>query len=100
MGMQLELIAGGTRIQANGEGAKIDVSSSATRTFLCLLTIFEQIEQESVDVSIGGSEDGETWGTKPLLKLPQRFYRGNTKMILDLSLRPSVRFIRAKWEVN
>lgn len=98
--MQLELIPAGTRVEANGEGAKIEVSSSATRTFLCLLTIFDQIEQESVDVSIWGSEDGENWGTKPLLKLPQRFYRGTTKMILDLSLRHSVRFIRAKWEVN
>jgi hypothetical protein len=100
MGMQLELIPARTRVESNGEGAKIDVIGSATRTFLCLLNISDQIEQESLDVSIWGSEDGENWGTKPLLKLPQRFYRGSTKMILDLTLRPSVKFIRAKWELN
>lgn len=100
MAMQLELIPAQTRVESNGEGAKVDVSTSATRTFLCLLNVFDQIEQESLDVSIWGSEDGENWGTKPLLKLPQRFYRGATKMILDLTLRPSVRFIRAKWELN
>lgn len=100
MEKQLELIATGTRVEANGEGAKLDISTSSTRTFLCLLTVSDQIEQESLDISIWGSEDGENWGTKPLLKLPQRFYRGSTKMILDLTLRPAVRFIRPRWELN
>jgi len=45
-------------------------------------------------VSIWGSADGETWTKKPLLKLPQQFYyRGTTKMILDLSLRPETKLI-------
>ncbi len=100
METQLELIPARTRVESNSEGAKFDVSTSATRTFLCLLTVFDQIEQESLDVSIWGSADGENWGTKPLLKLPQRFYRGSTKMILDLSLRLAIKFIRAKWELN
>jgi hypothetical protein len=100
MGMQCELIPAGTRVESNGDGAKFDVSGSATRTFLCVLTISDQIEQESLDISIWGSQDGESWGTKPLLKLPQRFYRGSTKMILDLTFRASVKFIRAKWELN
>ncbi|HVH70173.1 MAG TPA: hypothetical protein VNB49_03565, partial [Candidatus Dormibacteraeota bacterium] len=47
-----------------------------------------------------GSADGTTWTAKPLLKLPQQFYRGHTKMVLDLSLRPEVKFIRANWELN
>jgi len=61
--------------------------------------ITEQIEQESLDVSIWGSEDGEKWGAKPILKLPQRFYRGETRAVLDLALRPEVKFVRAKWEL-
>lgn len=100
MEKQLELIPAGTRVESTGDGQKFDVSTSTTRTFLCLLTIFDQIEQESLDISIWGSEDGENWGTKPLLKLPQRFYRGSTKMILDLTLRPTVKFIRPRWELN
>lgn len=87
-------------MESNGDGASLDVSTSATRTFLCELTVSDQIEQESLDVCIHGSEDGENWTKNPLLKLPQQFYRGKTKLILDLSLRPAVRFIRARWELN
>lgn len=96
----LGLIPRDTRMEANGEGAAFDISESATRTFLCRLTVTEQIEQESLDVSIWGSADGVTWAKKPLLKVPQQFYRGTTKMILDLSLRPETKFIRASWELN
>ncbi len=100
MAMQFKLIPRGTRVEANGEGPKVEVSDSQTRTFLCTLEITEQIEQESIDVSVWGSEDGENWGTKPILKLPQRFYRGETRMVLDLAVRSEVKFIQAKWELN
>lgn len=98
--MKLTLIAPNTKMETSGEGASHDISSSATRTFLCLLTVADQLEQESLDVSIHGSPDGQTWTTKPLLKLPQQFYRGHTKMVLDLSLRPEIKFLRAKWDLN
>src|SRR2546426_12650494 len=96
----LDLIPAGTRLDATGDGAAFDISASATRTFLCRLTVSDQIEQESLDVSIWGSSDGENWTKKPLLKLPQQFYRGTTKLVLDLSLRPEIKFIRARWELN
>jgi len=100
MAMEFDLISAGTRVESNSEGGKVDVSASQTRTFLCELEITEQIEQESLDVSIWGSADGENWGAKPILKLPQRFYRGETRMVLDLTSRPEVKFIRAAWELN
>ncbi len=100
MAMELALIPAGTRLKARGDGAAADISSSGTRTFLCRLMITEQIEQESLDVSIWGSADGENWGTKPLLKLPQGFYRGEEKRVLDLALRPEIKFLRARWELN
>lgn len=96
----LALIPQNSRLESSGDGASFDISASQTRTFLCLLTVTDQIEQESLDVSIYGSSDGENWTKKPLLKLPQQFYRGHTKMILDLSLRPEIKFIRARWELN
>src|SRR5260370_40439709 len=99
MRMKLDLIPRETRMETNGDGAAFDISESATRTFLCRLTITDQIEQESLDVSIWGSADGVTWTKRPLLKLPQQFYRGTTKMILDLSLRPEIKHIRAHWEL-
>src|SRR6266571_1495071 len=98
--MNLNLIPAESCVEANGDGGAFDISASATRTFLCRLTVSDQIEQESLDVSIWGSSDGETWTKKPLLKLPQQFYRGTTKLILDLSLRPEIKFIRARWELN
>jgi hypothetical protein len=100
MATKLDLIPQDTRMEANGGGSAFDISASATRTYLCRLAVTEQIEQESLDVSIWGSADGTTWTKKPLLKLPQQFYRGTTKMILDLSLRPETKFIRAGWELT
>jgi hypothetical protein len=100
MAMELALLPAGTRLEANGEGPAVDISGSATRTFLCRLQITEQIEQESLDIAIWGSPDGETWGAKPLLKMPQGFYRGESKLVLDLTMRPEIRFIRARWELN
>jgi hypothetical protein len=100
MPTKLDLIPADTRMEANGDGASFNISESASRTFLCRLTVTDQTEQESLEVSIWGSADGETWPKKPLLKLPQQFYRGTTKMVLDVSLRPEVKFIRAHWDVN
>jgi hypothetical protein len=98
--MNLKLVPDNTRITANGNGEHFDISASATRTFLCTLEITNQIEQESLDVSIWASDDGENWGTKPFLMLPQQFYRGRTRLLLDLTLRPNARFIRAHWEAS
>ena len=64
------------------------------------MVITDQLEQESIDVSIWGSADGQNWGTHPILKLPQRFYRGETRAVLELVLRPDVKFIRARWDLN
>ena len=100
MALELVLIPAGTRLEKNGDGEPLNVSASETRTFLCHLMVTDQIEQESLDVSIWGSADGRDFGKKPLLKLPQQFYRGTTKMVLDISLRPEVTFLRAKWELN
>lgn len=96
MAVEFTLIAPGTRLTANGEGQPVDITSSSTRTFLCSMEITEQLEQESVDLSIWGSADGQDFGKMPLLKMPQRFYRGETRQVLDLSLKPEIRFVRAK----
>lgn len=98
--MEFDLVAPHTQVTQNGDGTAADVSASHTRTFLCRMEISDQIEQESIDVSIFGSEDGQNWPPKPILKLPQRFYRGETRMVLDLTMRPEVKFIRARWELN
>ncbi len=100
MPLRLSIIPSQTKLESNADGQPFDISATSTRTFLCELTVTEQLEQESLDVSLWGSADGQDFGKKPYLKIPQQFYRGTTKMVLDLSLRPEVRFLRARWELN
>src|SRR5215469_2715200 len=100
MAMEFDLIPRGTLLEENGHGQTVDIRATTTRTFFCVLLIGDQIEQESVDVSIWGSADGENWGTQPLLKLPQQFYKGETRAVLELTLAPEVNFIRAAWDLN
>jgi hypothetical protein len=99
MALEFVLIPPGTRLAAKGEGQPFDISGSQTRTFLCSMDITDQLEQESVDISVWGSADGQDFGKMPLLKMPQRFYRGETRQVLDLSLKPEIRFIRAKYDL-
>ncbi len=100
MPLELSIIPAQTKLESNADGAAVDISATTTHTFLCELCVSEQIEQESLDVSLWGSADGQDFGKRPLLKIPQQFYRGTTKMVLDLSHRPEVRFLRARWELN
>jgi hypothetical protein len=100
MAVEFVLIPMGTRLTANGEGQPFEISSDSTRTFLCSMEITDQLEQESVDISVWGSADGQDFGKMPLLKMPQRFYRGETRQVLDLSLKPEIRFIRAKYDLT
>ncbi len=94
------LVPENTVVTAKGDGAAIDVSAVAQRVFLLTLTITEVVEQEAIDVMVFGSADGATWDTKPLLSFPQKFYKGETPMLVDLKDRADVRFVRAHWEVH
>jgi hypothetical protein len=67
---------------------------------LLTLTISNVIEQESLDVSVFGSPDGTAWGAKALAAFPQKFYRGQHPLLLDLVHSAEVKFLRAHWEVN
>jgi len=100
MAMELDIIPQGTLLNDNGHTAAVDIGAASTRTFYCVMEITDQIEQESLDVSIWGSADAENWGTQPILKLPQQFYRGETRAVLDLTFFSDVKFIRAGWDLN
>jgi hypothetical protein len=89
-----------TVVNAKGDGPALDVSNAASRVFLLTLDITNIIEQESLDVSIYGSADGAAWVAKPVIAFPQKFYRGQHPLLLDLSGSREVKFVRAHWEVN
>ena len=86
-------------VSAKGDGPTVDVSAAASRVFLVTLTITKIIEQESLGLSIFGSADGATWGAKAVAEFPQKFYCGETPLLLDLTAHANVKFVRAHWEV-
>lgn len=93
------LVPSKTVVNTKGDGATLDVSSAGL-VFLLTLDITDIIEQESIDVSIYGSTDGAAWSPKSIASFPQKFYRGQHPLILDLNEHPGVKFLRAHWEVN
>ncbi|MDT8070914.1 MAG: hypothetical protein ROO76_22355 [Terriglobia bacterium] len=94
------LVPENTTVTVKGDGETIDLSGAAERVFLLVLRISETVEQEALDVMIFGSADGTAWEPKPLLSFPQKFYRSETPILLDVVDRADVRFVRAHWEVN
>ena len=95
--MSLELLPAGSVLSSNGEGNPIELIPG--RCYLCTLVIGTIIEQESLDISIWGSADGTDFLPRPLVKFPQRFYRGTTQVVLDLADFPGVKILKARWEV-
>jgi len=89
-----------TVVKAKGDGPAVEVRGASSRVFLLTLSIEDVVEQESLDVGIFGSMDGNAWPSKPLETFPQKFYRGQHPMLLDLSQTPDIKFVRAHWEVN
>jgi len=93
------LVPSNTVVSAKGDGSAVDVSGASHRVFLLTLDITRIIEQEALDVSIFGSADGATWIPKSIVTFPQKFYCGQSPLLLDLTAHPDVKFVRAHWEV-
>jgi hypothetical protein len=98
--LQTFLVPEKTIVSATGDGPAIDIGRAEGRVFLLTLEIAEIIEQESLDVSVFGSMDGVNWEAKPVAAFPQKFYREAAPLLLDLTGRADLNFIRAHWEVN
>ena len=87
-------------VEDKGEGQPLELGDPAVRKFLLTLSITRIIEQESLDVSVWGSEDGITWEAKPLAAFPQKFYMGTHQLILDLNEQAAIKFLRGKWTAS
>jgi hypothetical protein len=87
-----------TTVHGKGDGPAVDLTGASSRVFLLTLDITNIIEQEALDVSVYGSADGTTWSAKSLTSFPQKFYRGQHPVLLDLGDQASIKFIRAHWE--
>ena len=98
--MLQEFLLPETTVREAGAGSEIDLGGQMGGTLLLTLGITRIIEQQSIDISIWGSADGTEWGAKPVASFPQKFYCGTYQIVLDLTDRPQVRYLRAKWQVN
>lgn len=87
-------------VTANGEGSPVAVRDVGSGVATLTFGIVESIEQQSIELSVYRSEDGETWGDQPVLVFPQRFYVGTVAMTLDLRKFPGVSFLKARWSVS
>lgn len=85
-------------ITANGQGPA--VARPELDLIQLTLGIETSQEQQSLDVFVEGSADGETWLDKPLAVFPQKFYAGISAVLCDLAAHPDVRHLRARWRVN
>jgi len=88
-----------TVVNAKGDGPAVDISGASNRVFLLTLNITDIVEQESLDLAIFGSTDGTTWGSKALAAFPQKFYRAEHPLLLDLTGHPEIKFLRVHWDV-
>ncbi len=98
--MLQEFLLPETTVREAGAGSQIDLGGHVGGTLLLTLGITRIIEQQSIDIAIWGSADGADWGAKPVASFPQKFYCGTYQIMVDLSDRLQVRYLRAKWEVN
>jgi hypothetical protein len=82
-------------IRGDAEGPVVGLGASQGKLLLLTLGITRIVEQESLDVAIWGSPDGVNWGAKPLASFPQKFYCGTYQLLLDLSDRADVQYLKA-----
>jgi hypothetical protein len=82
----------------DGSGAGFALDADRGKSLVVTLGITRTMEQESLEISVWGSGDGSDW--KLLQVFPQKFYCGTYSLVLDLSGRPEVRYLRAAWKMN
>jgi hypothetical protein len=98
--MRPELLLPETTVRDAGTGPAIDLREERGGMLFLTLGINRIVEKESIEIGIWGSADGADWGRAPLLSYPQKFYCGVYQMQLDLTRRPDVKYLRARWDVS
>lgn len=87
-------------VRADGTGPEIDLGSKRGKLLVVTLGITRILEQESLEITVRGSPDGELWDSKPLAKFPPKFYCGLYSILLNLGSRADVRFLRVHWKMS
>lgn len=86
--------------RADGSGPEIDLGRKRGKLLVLTLGITRILEQQSLEVFILGSPDGQHWGSRPLAKFPPKFYCGMYSILLNMASNPEVRFLRVQWKMS
>jgi hypothetical protein len=86
--------------RSDGKGPEMDLCSKQGKLLVLTLGVTRILEQESLEVSVWGSTDGENWGSRPLASFPPKFYCGIYSILLNLVSRSDVRFLRVQWKMS
>jgi len=86
--------------RTDGTGPTIELGPKRGKLLVLTLGITRILEQESLEITVHGSEDGEVWEAKPLAKFPPKFYCGLYSILLNLGSRPDVKFLRVHWKMS
>jgi hypothetical protein len=84
-----------TVARQDGTGSEIPFDGKIVQLTLGITRI---ISQESLEVSVWGSADGQRW--RLLVVFPQKFYCGTYSAHLDLTRHEDVRYLRAEWKMG
>lgn len=79
-------------LREDGTSDVVEVEAASSH-LLFTLGIHRVVEQQSLDLVIEGSTDGEHW--RPLVAFSQKFYQG----IAAVMAPSGDRFVRAKWKL-
>lgn len=82
----------------DGSSQEIALEAARCRPLQLTLGITRIVEQESLDISLWGSSDKESW--KPLTSFPRKFYCGTYSLLLDLAQHPEICYLRADWKMR
>lgn len=86
--------------RADGTGPEFDLGSKRGKLLVLTLGITRILEQESLEIFVFGSPDGDQWDPKPLAKVPPKFYCGLYSILLNLGSRSDVRYLRVQWKMS
>jgi hypothetical protein len=84
----------------DGAGQPVALGGQQGKILRLTLGITSIVEQESIDVAIHGSTDGQTFDPKPLATFPQKFYCGTYALLIDLEDKPEISHLRVQWKMN
>jgi hypothetical protein len=87
-----------TVVREDGRSAEIALEASTGRVLMLTLGITRVLERETLEVSIHASREGSAW--QRLAAFPKKSYCGTYSLLVDLSSKPEMRYLRIHWNVS